>query len=485
MTSVGRLARGTLLYGVGQALGRSLTLLLVPVLTRFLEPSAYGILSVLTAFGLLLTTVFSLGLGAAMAPTYFAETTVEGKRATVGTSLVLLVCSTALMMFGGWIFSGAVSRALFGTDAYSWWVVLSVGSTAFAVLTTPFRQSLMFEERATMYVVLSLAAVIVTLVLTVWRVAGLRRGVAGVLEADVLGQGLTCVLFGIATIGATPGRFNRRQARELIALGLPLIPAFGALFVLQHGSRYLLQWWRGPGEVGVYTVGVNLGSAVGLFVSGFQSAWMPYFMAYRERLAEARAVFGKICTYYVYAVGTVSLLLYLFAKPAVMILAAPAYQGAAAVVGLAGTAQFLSGLFLVLLPGIYFAKEVRYLGLVQAAAAATCVVLNIVLLPVLGYLGSAIAVALSYVALNLFQYGWGRRRGYLSVEYERGRLGAFAITYVLAALVTVVPRSLGLRGELLLSIATTLLLIPVFWRLLHADERARIRQWVATLVTAG
>ena len=39
-------------------------------------------------------------------------------------------------------------------------------------------------------------------------------------------------------------------------LGLPLIPAFGSVFILQHSSRYILQWLEGPGAVGIYAVGV-------------------------------------------------------------------------------------------------------------------------------------------------------------------------------------------------------------------------------------
>lgn len=478
MTSISRLARGTLLYGVGQALGRSLTLLLVPVLTRFFEPAAYGILSVLTAFGLLLATVFSLGLGAAMAPSYFAAQTAEGKGATVWSSLALLLCSTAIMFLAALVGSRQISAALFGDPLYSRWVLLAVGATAFSVLSTPFRQCLMFEERARLYVLVSTISVLGTLLLTIWMVAILRRGVGGVLEADLLGQFATLLLFVGPALRDAPIRVRRQHVRELVLLGLPLIPAFAALFILQYGSRHMLQWLRGSVEVGVYTVGVNLGSAVGLFVSGFQSAWMPYFMSFQGLPRKAQFVFGRVCTYYVLAVGAVSLLVYVFARPAVMIVAAPAYHGAATVVGLAGTSQLLSGLFLVLLPGIYFAKEVQYLGLMQAAAALICVVLNLVLVPSFGYIGSALAVVFSYCALVIFQQLWNRQRAYLEIQYERARLRSFGMIYVTIAALTLIPRDFGILQELLVSVMMTGVLAVVVWRLLDADERLRLRCWI-------
>ncbi len=97
------------------------------------------------------------------------------------------------------------------------------------------------------------------------------------------------------------------------------MPAFGAVFVLQHGGRYVLQWLHGSGQVGLYTAGVTLGSAVGLMVSGFQCAWTPFFMSYMNRPTEARSSLGRACSDQVFGVGSVSLLFYVLAKPMVML----------------------------------------------------------------------------------------------------------------------------------------------------------------------
>ncbi len=71
---------------------------------------------------------------------------------------------------------------------------------------------------------------------------------------------------------------------------------------------------------------------------------------------------------------------------------------------MAATAQFLSGLFLVSLPGLDFAREIRYITLVQGCAAVLAIVLNLVLASTLEYVGSAIAMVLSYMALNALEF---------------------------------------------------------------------------------
>jgi O-antigen/teichoic acid export membrane protein len=468
--------RGTLIYGVGQALGRSITLLLLPLLTAYLDPAAYGMLAVLMAFGLLLNMVFSVGLGAATAPSYF-----EGQQrgATIWTAFAILCISTSVMIVLTTAFSGALAGIMLGDRQFGPMVLLAAGATAFSILSLPFRQYLMFEERPLLYVGLSLGSLVTALGLTAWLVAGLHRGVAGVLEADLIAQAVTCAMFAVPVVRSAPIEVRRRLGRELLALGLPLIPAFASVFVLQHGSRYILQWLRGPEEVGIYAVGVNLASAVGLFVAGFQSAWMPYFMRYAQRHADAREVFGRVALYYSMGVGSASLLLYLFARPAVLILSGPAYGGAEHVVGMAATAQFLSGSFLVLIPGLYFAREVKYVGGIQAAAAVVAVVLNVALVPRFGYIGSAVAVLISYLLLNAGQLWWNRRRAYLDVAYDWRRLRRFGTLYVSLALLSFTPRALPLALECALAAAAAGALGWAVWRLLTPHERAVLRQKIA------
>jgi O-antigen/teichoic acid export membrane protein len=473
---LGGLVRGTLIYGVGQALSRSMTLLLIPVLTAYLDPAAYGVLAVLTAFGLLLNTVFSVGLGAATAPCYFEA---GQKGATIWTALAILSVSCAVMLAVVAGFAPAIARLMLGDAGYGRLTMLAAGATALAILSVPLRQYLMFEERPVLSVCFSLISLIVSLALTVWFVAGLGRGVQGVLEADLIAQGATCAVFALPVVRSFPVEIRRRLARELLALGVPLIPAFGSVFVLQHGSRYILQWLQGPEQVGVYAVGVNLAGAIGLLVAGFQSAWMPYFMRFADRRDEAGHAFGRVATYYTVAVGTATLLMYLFARPLVALLAAPEYRGAERVVGLAATSQFLSGSFLILIPGLYFAREVKYVGAMQAAAAAVAVVLNVALVPAMGYTGSALAVTVSYVLLNAGQLWWNSRRPYVEAHFDWLRLRRFGTLYTVFALLTWIPRDLPLVLECGLAVLLAGLLGAMVWRLLTREERWIVWNMVA------
>jgi O-antigen/teichoic acid export membrane protein len=302
--------------------------------------------------------------------------------------------------------------------------------------------------------------------------------VLGLMEAGVIWQAISLVLYALPTLPRLPLRVSWRMGRQLLRIGLPLVPSFAFLFVLQHGNKYLLQWMRDLEVVGIYSIGFNFGLVLNLLVLAFQTSWYPYFMSYQDRQDEARAVFGRIFTYYVFGVGSVTLLFFLAARPVVMLFAQPAFHDAYKAVGLSAASQFLIGIFGLLLPGIYFAREVRYLGLLQGAAALVSIGLDVALIHLFGMVGAAHALALSALllaALQHVQHGWNRRRRYLDVQYEWSRLWKFALLFAGYAAATLWDRQWSTAG-LLVFLAVLAILLPVaVYGFLSAAERDAIR----------
>jgi O-antigen/teichoic acid export membrane protein len=257
------------------------------------------------------------------------------------------------------------------------------------------------------------------------------------------------------------------------------------VFILQHGNRCIIQWYEGLDGLGVYTVGFNLGLAMSLAVSAFQTAWLPFFMSFVDKREEAKVLFGRVLTYYVLGFGVITVFFFIFAKPLVMVLTQPAFHEGYKVVGLSASAQFFGGAFCVLLPCLYFAKEVAYVSLIQALAAIAGVGLNFVLIPAYGLSGAAMAVALGFLGMALLMHLWNfhRRGRYLHVHYEWKRVTGLGAVYSIYAGIMALHRDLSLLGELMFSIAVMLTLpLPLFC-FLHPAERRVARSLLPNLAT--
>ncbi len=470
---VARLSRATLIYGAGSVLARTVNLLLLPVLTSYLTPSDFGVTAILGVINLVLTPIFSLGLGAGIGALYFQPGQERLKEKTIWTAVVLVAISSTLLLVIALTASGQVSQLAFGTAQFAPLVRLTMISMCFTILATPFLLCLQFEERARTFVVVSTMSTLTSIGLSVFLVVARHAGVAGMVYGQLVGQLVSVIL---ATALVAPGmafRIERSVARALLRLGLPLIPAFFFLFVLQNGNKYLVQRLSGLGAAGIYNVGANFGLMLSLLVSAFSSSWLPFALSFSDRRSDASRVFGRVMTYYVLGCGSLSLMFFIAARPVVLLATAAPFHDAYQIVGLSATGQLLSGVLMILLPAVYMAEELHVVTLVQGISAVFSVVVTVVLIRAFGNLGAALGMALGLFMMDVVQYLWNRLRGdrYLKVQYEWPRLAGFALLYVLVGSAYLVPRDLSLAGELVLTAIGTALLPMMIYAFLNENER--------------
>ncbi|MBM3267053.1 MAG: oligosaccharide flippase family protein [Candidatus Sericytochromatia bacterium] len=474
---LGRLAKGTLIYGLGGALSRLITLLTLPLFTAYLTPHEYGVSSQLTILAAFLAPLFTLGLGTSVAQVYFEHEATEHRSQTVWTAFWLLLASALVLLAITWFAAPWAAQALLGDAAYGKLVWLTAGTIALSMVTQPFNMDLQFKERAAAFVTVSNAVGIATVLTNAVLVVGFGLGVLGIVLGNLIGQFLAFVLF-LAASGAGGWRtFRGSQARELVRLGIPMVPSFGSLYLVQFANRYILQWQADLGAVGIYTIGFSLGMAMALAVSAFQSAWTPYFMAQFQSPRDAEILFGRVMRYYVLGFGLLAFAFFALARPVTSLLTQPAFHSAYQVVGLTALSQFFWGMFLVLLPSCYYARDVKASGLVQAVAAALSLVGNYFLIGAWGIAGAGLGLAAGYGAMALGMYVWNhlRRRSALDVQYRWLRVLPFGLVAgMLAAALTAGP-SAGLIAEIGLGAAALMIVTLVAYRTLDPWERTALR----------
>jgi O-antigen/teichoic acid export membrane protein len=268
---------------------------------------------------------------------------------------------------------------------------------------------------------------------------------------------------------------------------LPVAPSFAFLFVLMHANRYLLEWRAGIEAVGIYSIGFSLGATISLLTGGILTAWYPFFMSYMERREEAKALFGRIFTYYVLGVGGLCLLYFLAARPVVFLLTQPAFHAAADVVGLVALAHVLVGAFNFFLPNLYFHKDIKYISIVQGIAAAVALVGNHVLIGRFGLIGAAIGLVAGSLLMTLMMWGWNRLNAtrYGNMPIEAGRMaGLFVLSFVIFLAYLAVPTG-GLAAEFAKSTLFSLVAAAMLFGLLGAAERNFIVRTVRRFVAAA
>jgi O-antigen/teichoic acid export membrane protein len=469
------LFRHSAIYGLGSIVARVLGVLLLPLYTRYLSPSDYGLIETLVALSAVLSALVAQAMKSAFFRFYFDSVEPARRLLVVRTAFWYVLAASTATLVVGVAFSRQISWLLFHTQHHADLVIAAfVGLWAamnYDQMTSLFR----VEQRSTAYVTATLANVGITIAATVLLVVAFDQGPLGVLVGNFTGTLAVYAVLLLYSRHALGLQFDRPLYRAMNRFGLPLVPSAVALWLTNFADRFFLIKLTDPHEVGLYSIGVRLSSAIVLLLTAFRLAW-PAFAYSIEDDREARRTYSFVLTYVVFVCCWLALGLGLLAPWILkLITTAPFYPAENVVAPLAfGVAAFAG--YVVVQIGTGRARRTRANWIVTGAAATLNIVLNIALIPSYGRMGAAVATLISYAVLFVFM-AW-RAHAVFPVPYQWRRVATVA-----AAAVALTVLGKAVDAPLAVALALTAA-YPVLLALLGfylPAERRRLRRLLPIL----
>jgi O-antigen/teichoic acid export membrane protein len=393
-----RLARHSVVYGIGGLVSRILATVLLPLYTHYLPARAYGRVETITAATAVLAILLQLGISSAFFRFYFDEKEPAGKLTVVRTSFWFTMTTSTVGLVLGLVFAAPVSHWLgLGHDpnlvragAVGLWA-----QTNYNQLTALFR----VEQRSVSYAIASVTNVLVTVAAMVVFVAVFHWGAVGLVVGNFTGT-LVVYLALLAYRSEQLGlEFDRGLFRGMQRFGMPLVPSALALWAINFVDREFLIWFKGQAEVGVYSVAVRIASIITFVMIAFRTAW-PAFAYSIEDESEAKRTYSFVLTYLLAFAFWASLALGALAPWWVRLLTSRhAYLRAHEAVALLAFAGAVYAGYTVLAIGSGRARRTQLNWVVTGFGAAVNVGLNFWLIPAYGMVGAAISTLAAYVAL--------------------------------------------------------------------------------------
>jgi O-antigen/teichoic acid export membrane protein len=421
------LLRHSAIYGLGSIVARVLGVLLLPLYTHYLSPSDYGLIETLVALSAVLTALVAQAMKSAFFRFYFDSTEPARRHLVVRTAFWYVMAASTAVTVAGIALAAQVSWVLFGTHGHRGLVIAAfIGLWAalnYEQMTSLFR----VEQRSTAYVTATLANVAITITATILLVVVFHTGPLGVLVGNFTGTLIAYAALLLYSRHALGLQFDRSLYRAMNRFGLPLVPSAVALWLTNFSDRFFLIKLTDAHEVGLYSIGVRIASAIVLLLTAFRLAW-PAFAYSIEDDREARRTYSFVLTYVVFVCCWLALALGLLAPWIVkLITTKPFYPAQNVVAPLAfGVAAF--GAYAVVQIGTGRARQTRSNWLVTGAAAAVNVTLNFTLIPSYGRMGAAIATVVAYTLLFVGM-AWRAHRVF-PVSYQWRRVATLAAAAV-------------------------------------------------------
>jgi O-antigen/teichoic acid export membrane protein len=464
------LARHSAIYGLGSIVARILGVLLLPLYTRYLTPGDYGLIETLVALAAVLSALVAQAMKSAFFRFYFDSKDEARRLLVIRTAFWYVMAASTAVLVAGVALAGPISWLLFGTHDHAGLVAASfVGLWAamnYEQMTSLFR----VEQRSTAYVAATFANVGVTIAATVLLVVAFDQGPLGVIVGNFTGTLVVYAALLVYRRRRLGLQFDRKLYRAMNRFGLPLVPSALALWLTNFSDRFFLVKLADPHEVGLYSIGVRIASAILLLLTAFRMAW-PAFAYSIEDDREAQRTYSFVLTYVVFVTCWLALALGLLAPWIVRLITTPPFYPAQDVVALLSFGAAAFGAYVVVQIGTGRARRTSTNWLVTGIGAAVNVALNLILIPPFGRVGAAIATAGAYLLLFLLM-AWRANRVF-PVSYQWRRVATLAVA---AVGLTVLGKAVG--APLLLALALAAAYPLVLWPLgfYLPAERRRFRR---------
>ena len=373
------------------------TALFTPINTRLLGAGGYGRVTIALSVMMIVFSFASLSIASAVQKVFADDGGPEKARRLVTASIWIAVVVTALADLSGPYWSHALGFGGYG-GAIHYGVIMAGVSSMTSVCLGYLRS----QDRLLAFSGISLLQTVVAEALSVLLVLSVTHRTAGVY---VMGQLLAQVAATVAALVLVRPLLFRRRDLEVLRQGLtyclPLVPSGLATFILTAGDRFVLQRQLGSTSVGRYQVAYNLGGMTIILLGVLNIVWMPRLFAIKDRptqatvLLEARDTVYKLLVPVLVGLSVAGpVLLHFWVPPSYY----PDRLGLVLVVVAVSALPFAgyqAHSRVLLLSGNTLA-----MAWTMVVAAALNIALNLILVPLMGITGSALATFVAYFVLS-------------------------------------------------------------------------------------
>jgi O-antigen/teichoic acid export membrane protein len=218
---------------------------------------------------------------------------------------------------------------------------------------------------------------------------------------------------------------------ELKKFSLPYLPAALASMAIQVINIPIMKYLTDTKTVGIYNANYKLGIFMMLIVSMFEYAWRPFFLN-NAREPEAKQLFSKVMTIFIGASSVLLIILTFFIQDIIKIplpykghIIGEKYWSGVYIVPVILFGYMFLGIYTNLMAGIYIEKKTQYLPMITGTGAAFNIIIGFTCIPLIGIMGGALAVLVSYFAMTVSIYTVNRK--YYPVEYERSKIALILV----------------------------------------------------------
>ncbi len=459
MSGLKKLAGQTVIYGVSSILARFLNFLLTPFYTAegMFEAAEYGVITELYAYVAFLLVFLTFGMETA----FFRYSTKEGvnHQTAYNNSLYSVTLVVGIFVLLSVLFSQSIANWLLYPDnaEYVIWFALIVGLDS--VASIPLAK-LRKENKAKNFAMINIANVAVNIGLNLfflWYCKGNFEaghsnwlidlvynpeiGVGYVFIANLLASLVKFLLLGGQL--RYRGTFDFQLFKEMFKYAYPMLFVGLAFIINETLDRLMLKSIltdtylqkdptltfdvatdKAQTQLGIYGGNYKIAMIVSMFLQAYRYAAEPFFFN-QEKEKDSKKTYAKVMNYFVVVVVLMFLAISMNLQIVKYFTPSTVYWEGLVVVPILLAANVLLGIYTNQSIWYKLSSKTYYGALISVVGAIVTITLNLLFIPLYGYLASAWATFICYAVMVMMSYFMGQK--HYPIKYNLRKISVFVL----------------------------------------------------------
>jgi O-antigen/teichoic acid export membrane protein len=395
-------------------------LIFLPIITKALGASDYGVYTTLLITVALLASISLFGLTSSLIrflPSKKDRTEVSEVFSSISSFVLLASIIIAALVS---LSSDFLADTVFGEPSSSNIIRIGIFLLPLTVMLDVIYSFFAMRRRMLEFSLVKLADAFIPVVLTIIFILN-GFGLLFVIYASMITQ-LALILITLPRIIKELGVSLPTISRLMpyLKFGVPLVVVGLSANILNLGNRYVVGALMDSAAVGIFSVAYNLGGLVIVLLFPITSVLLsPLSKAYDEgELKQVRTYLGYSTKYFLMLAIPAVAGLSIVASPVIHSLTTSEFLvGSVGVTAVIAISNLAYGLYVINSQILLLTKKTKLNAILLLFFAIANIALNVILVPSFGIFGSAISTLICFIALYLFTLFYSRSHVKIPMDF--------------------------------------------------------------------
>tara|TARA_R110002167_G_scaffold127834_5_gene309652 strand:- start:4893 stop:6311 length:1419 start_codon:yes stop_codon:yes gene_type:complete len=414
------LIKNTFIYTFGRVLPQITGFILLPLYTKHLSPTEYGIVESMLAFGMVLTIFFSLATERSMFRLYYDYSSLVKQKIFIANISVLILFFSSVILITLFLFKDTVAKTFtsISFSPYYEYAIINAYFMAFSFIPQTMYQ---VQEKAGKFLIISLAPFFIGIAFILYYIVILDEGAAGMLKGKMIGSIVMIPIYIYIVVKNSIFRVNKTVIKNILNFSLPMVPTLLTAWVLNMSNRIFIERYFTLEDVGVFSMAFRISSLVGVLLGAIFTAYNPVFyrLANAENQIKSKKEIADLNKLILSITIIVCFGLSFFSKELVYFILDEKYKGAAILIPVITFSFFLIQVASFYNLMIYQSKKSILIMTISIVGAVFSIGFNFLLVPHLGANGASWAAVFSAFILLLLKVYFAFKNYYIKIDYTK------------------------------------------------------------------